>query len=162
MAAFILKPIDSDRTGANVAPKTDVTGTNFDYATLDFDATTDEHADWNIWTDSLYDSGTIYVDIYWKAAATTGSVVWQVNLRGAASGEIYDSTLGSDNYVSDTPAGTTEYIKKCTVTISTTGLSPGDATVLRISRDANGTHGTDNMAGDAKLLFAVVRFSVRN
>lgn len=160
MPAFILKPLDADRNGANVAAKTDTTGTNFDYATLDFDATTQEHADWVLWSDTFYNSETIYIDIIWKAAATSGNVIWQANLRGIADGEQWDGSLGSDNYISDVPAGTTEYMNKCSITIATTGLSPSDGTIIRISRDADSTNGTDDMAGDAKFLFAIVRFNV--
>lgn len=160
MPAFILKPLDADRNGANIAAKTDTAGTNFDYATLDFDATTQEHADWVLWSDTFYDSGTIYIDIVWKAAATTNNVIWQANLRGIADGGQFDGALGSDNYVSDSPAGTTEYMNKCTITIDTTGLSPSDTTIIRISRDADSTNGTDNMTGDAKFIKAIVRFNV--
>lgn len=160
MPAFILKPLDADRNGANVAAKSDTAGTNLDFATLDFDATTQEHADWILWSDTFYDSGTIYIDIFWKAAATSGDVVWQANLLGNADGEQWDRALGTDSYVKDTAQGTTEYTSRCTITIDSPGLAPSDATIIRISRDSDDTNDTDNMAGDAKLLFAVVRFNV--
>ena len=38
--------------------------------------------------------------------------------------------------------------------------APSDAFIIKISRDADGTYGTDNMTGDAKFLMARVRFNV--
>jgi hypothetical protein len=160
MPAFIIKPADFDRNGANVAGLTNVTGTNFGYAQLDFDATTQEHADINLVMDEFYNASTIYIDLFWKAAAIAGDVVWQANMKGTENAEQWDSALGSDNWVSSTVQGTTEYMTRATITVATPGLEARDATVIRISRDADSTHATDNMAGDAKLLLVVVRFNV--
>lgn len=160
MPSYIFKPADFDRNSANVAALANTAGTNFDFATLDYDATTDEHADMNVQMDQFYDSGVIYLDVYWKAAATSGDVVWQLNIRGIASGELFDGTLGSDNHTTSTAQGTTEYLNKATITINSPGLSPNDIAIFRISRDADSTNDTDDMAGDAKLVVAVLRFEV--
>lgn len=160
MPMIVLKPRDSDTNGANVAQKVDTTGTNFDYQELRYDATTQERADFGFQMDEFYDSQTIYVDIWWKAAAITNNVVWQVNLLGRGDNAQFDSALGSDNYIQDAPVGTTEYLSKATVTISSTGITPSQWVILRISRDADSTNATDNMTGDAKLIGAIMRFNV--
>lgn len=160
MPSFILKPSDADRNGANLAALTNTTGTNFDYASLDFDAAAQERADWDFVMDEFYDAGAIYIDVWWKAAAIADNVVWQANLRSAASGAQWDGALGTDSYIQDQPAGTTEYVVKATITIASPGLAASAGTILRISRDADSTNATDDMAGDAKLLLVVVRFNV--
>ncbi len=160
MPELYLRPTDADTNGANVAAKNPTAGTNFDWNELDYDATTQEHADWNFPLDAFYNGGTIYIDIYWKTVATSGNVVWQANFRSISDGQLWDGVLGSDFWVSDTAQGTTEYMGKTTITCSSPSLTAGAASILRISRDADSTHATDNMAGDAKFLFAKVRYEV--
>jgi len=128
------------------------------YKYLAFDDGTDELAYWVFWMDNFYDSGTITIDIFWKAAATSGDVVWKVFLQGKAEGEEWDTALATTESLTDTVQGTTEYLGKGTLTFSTPGISPSDLCVLKIHRDAD--DGADDMSGDAKLLYIVVKYNV--
>lgn len=159
---LIFDPASAVLPTTNPAALVKTNGTNHTFNELDFDTTTDESCYWIFQMDEFYDSGAIQIHVFWKAAATTGSVVWQANLLGRVDTEIWDTALGSASYIQDTVQGTTEYLSKATIDIASTGLNPSDLVILKISRDADGTGGTDNMAGDARLLNVILEFTVRN
>jgi len=160
MPSYIFQPKDAILPTTNPAAYSDPDGTNFSYGQLAFDATTQEQVFFIAPMDSFYNSATLYFDIWWKAAATSGDVVWQINLLGRVDGEVWDAAMGTDEYVVDTAKGTTEYLAKATVEVSTTGLVPSDLIVIKLSRDADSTNDTDDMAGDAKFLSMRMRFNV--
>lgn len=160
MPEYIFVPEAEGLPTANPAAYSDPDGTNFTYPQLAFDDSTDESKYYTFTMDSFYDSGTIYIDIWWKGANIANDVVWQVNLLGRVDDEVFDSALGADQFVVDTAKGTAHDIAKCTITISTPGISPSDFVILKLSRDADSTNGTDNFVGDALFLGMRMRFNV--
>lgn len=160
MPSLILKPKDADLPSSNPAQLVNVNGTNFAWAELRYDATTQESVTYSFQMDQFYDNGSITINFWWKAAATTGNVVWQVNLLSRAEGQLFDTALGSDFYIQDAAQGTTEYLNKATLTINNPNLTRSQVIIVKVSRDADSTNATDDMAGDAKLLEVEVDFQV--
>lgn len=99
-------------------------------------------SDWN---------GAIDLQLFWKAAATSGDVVWQVATMCTADGEIEDVAWNTaDAFAADTAKGTTLQLNAVSKTgITTTGCSPGELMHLKIFR--NRTNGSDTITGVVSL-----------
>jgi len=135
-----------------------IDGTNQDFGVLDFDATTDESAQGAFrlptgWT------GAIDLEGSWLAAATTGTVRWGIQTYCAADAEV-DGSWNTAQTWGDAAKGTTLQRNTFTQTsITTTGCAAGERFHFKFYRDADGTGGTDDMTGDARLLNLV--FTIR-
>jgi hypothetical protein len=144
-----------DLPTSNAAAAACVTGTNTQQATLDFDASTDESAQFKIKLPSGW-TGAIDVTFRWFAAATTGSVGWcaqLVRVPDAATGDPAFPAQAAGNCVSDAVKGTTLQQNDAAKTgVTCTSCAAGDLVYVRISRDADGGAVTDDMAGDARLI----------
>jgi len=128
---------------------------------LDFDASTDESAIFSGILPRHYAGGGITVRLYWAAStATSGTVRWDVAIERQAD-EAQD--LDSDGFASAQSAGgtapATSGMLQYTDIAFTDGaqmdsLAVGERFRLKVTRDADGTGGTDDATGDAEL-FAV-------
>ncbi len=142
---------------ANAPAATCVTGTNSNYATLDFDAATDESVQYHFpltpdWT------GNIDLDIRWRAAATSGDVVYAIQTACVADAETGDPSWNTASTVTDTAKGTTlQFNDAAMTTITVTGCAAGEELMFKFYRDAD--NGSDTMAGDAQLIW--IRFKTR-
>lgn len=123
---------------------------------LAFDATTDENICWtSVVPQGL--TGTITVVIsYFMASATTGAVRWQCQLECVTASDALDldaaTSFDTANTAGGTVGGVAGYMTQTTVTMSNTdAMTAGDVYRLRVSRDADGTSGTDDATGDAYL-----------
>ena len=132
-----------------------VAGTNTHKGVLEFDATTDEGAQFDFLLPSTW-VGAIDARILWKAAATAGATGWCVQFAPVADAETDDPAFiaqGAGNCVSDTVKGTTLQTNIAAITgVTITGVAAGELLNVRISRDANGGAVTDDMTGDALLI----------
>ena len=157
---FILTPQGSTPPSANYATLDTIadasTPTTF-FPVLDFDATTQEHADWHVTVPSHYDGGGF--TIAWKGGTdttSTGTFELEIRVINVADATIMTSDLGIDTAtavaITDTPAATP--INK--LNYSTTGSlshanagspSAGDHLIIRASRDV----ATDTNTGDLQL-----------
>jgi hypothetical protein len=149
------KPHDAVPPSSNYATLDSPVGTNFPVPCLDFDASTDESA-FFFFTATNYGSGNLTLEIFWYAdTASSGNVVWEASIAAITpdtdTQDIETKSFASVNYVQDTHLGTTgQRLHKATITISNLdSIASGDSVVLKLSRDANGTNATDDMAGDA-------------
>lgn len=144
---------------ATVSPATNgaadgsTTGTNFTYATKDFDQTTEEHIDFQIVIPSTYSGGNLTWTFYWTAASGTGTVSWEVNVLGISNDEVLDSALTDVGSATDTLIATGDVH---VVSVEQTGTLPtaSDILAVRISRDV----AADTLNADAKLLRVTVGF----
>lgn len=126
---------------------------------LDFDQTTDETIYWKGLLPRNYSGGGLTVIVHWMGATglTSGSVVWEVGIeRRHASGDDLDSDTFATNQFAQTTTSGTSGVTVTTSIPFTSGaqmdsLAAGDPFRLRLVRDANGTNGTDSMAGDAQV-----------
>jgi hypothetical protein len=124
---------------------------------LAFDAATDESVDFTFTLPQDYASGPSLVIYYRMASATTGAVRWQVQVEAITPGDAVDtdatSSFDTANSNGATVPGTAGYVGSITVTLTNAdSMAAGDRIRLRLNRDADGTSGTDDAAGDAQLL----------
>jgi hypothetical protein len=136
-------------------------GTITDIPTIDVDDTADEFVIFNGNMGGGKDvSGGAEVDIFWTSStATTGNVVWSVEVSAADPGTgATPGSWGAVNRVSGTAPGTTNNIVKTTVPLSTASqnlLGRDKFFRLRVGRTA--TNGGDTMTGDARILQVKLR-----
>lgn len=129
---------------------------------LDFDATTDESAVFKSILPRHYAGGGLTVSIHWTAtSATSGSCRWQVQLE-AISGQDIDSDGFASAQSNGGTANGTSGIETVTTVTFTDGaqmdsLAAGGAFRLKVTRDADGTSGTDDMTGDAELIAVEIK-----
>ncbi len=124
---------------------------------LDFDPTTQEHADWHLTVPSHYDGGGFTIS--WKGGTSNtsvGTLELEVRAIVIADATILTGDLAIDGAteasITDTPPTTPQdklnYSGTDTMTHSEAGSpSPGDKMVIRASRDV----ATDNNTGDLQL-----------
>ena len=125
-----------------------------------FDDSTDESAVWQDVLDDDYGGGTLYVDIYFTmTSATSGSVVWNVQIMAVTPGDTED--VNADGYdavnsVTVSVPSTAGHLAKATVTLTNAdGISAGDYFRLKLTRDADNAN--DDATGDAEVIGIVLR-----
>lgn len=151
----IFTPLDSQPTSSNLA----TLDTRNSIMVLDFDATTDEST---VFVGIIPEGATLTsglkIRLHWMAStATSGTCRWGAQI------EKMNTDLDTDSF--DTAAtagsatnGTSGIITVTEITITTIdSIAAGDSFRLKIYRDADGTSGTDDMAGDAELVCVEVR-----
>lgn len=123
---------------------------------LAYDAATSETA---YWTDVAAAglTGTLSLVLsFAMASATSGNVVWRVQIEAITDGDAtdLDATTSFDTANSSGAVavpGTAGYIKQCTITLTNAdGLAAAD--YYRISVDRDAANGSDTATGDAYLL----------
>jgi len=121
--------------------------------TLDFDAATQEFAQYDWTPPKSWNLGTIQFTTYWSHAATTVNfgVAWAVDAVARSNADAIDVAFGTAVVMVDT-GGTTDtmYVgpQSSAVTIAGTPAL-GDTVMIRVHRDP--ANGSDNMAIDARL-----------
>ena len=142
-------------TAGCAAAATTELGTNKqNFKTLDFDTTTEEHADFTFALPSDYNGGTMTAQVFWTHAATTTNfgVVWGIAGPCYGDDEALDQAPGTEVLVTDTGGTTTDmYISAATAAITWAGTpAAGELINLTIARKPG--EGGDTMAVDAKLI----------
>lgn len=142
---------------ANAPAAACVTGTNTNYGTLAFDDSTDESVQYHFPLASDW-TGNIDLAFRWRAAATSGDVIWAVQTACVADGETGDPSFNTASTVTDTAKGTTLQFNDASISaITVTGCATGEELMFKLYRDADA--GGDTMTGDAQLIWA--RFTTR-
>lgn len=128
---------------------------------LDFDASSDESAVFLGILPRDYSGGGLTVTLHvMHSTATSGTSRWQVQIERMNTDEDADSfaTAGS---AACTPNGTSGIISTAVVTFTAgaamDSLVAGEPFRLKVTRDADGTSGTDDAAGDAELVAIEVK-----
>ncbi len=125
-----------------------------------FDDTTSEYWIFEGFMPSWYDGGNIGVTLHWIAAtATSGDVVWAVAWERIQAGT---TDIDSDSFASetqntstaDTTSGETSQFTATFTQATADGIDAGEPFRLRVRR--NPGHASDNMTGDAQILFVVI------
>lgn len=130
-----------------------------DMATLDFDASSIEYAQFAIAMPSNWDESTITAKFYWShpSTSTNFTAIWGLQALAVSDDDAMGASFGTAQTVSDTGGTTNDlYISSATSAITVGGTpQPGDMVFFQVFRDA--TAGGDNLAVDARL-HAVVLF----
>jgi hypothetical protein len=147
-----------DLPNANAPAAACSTGTYTQKAVLDFDATTDESAQVTLMLPSDFSaSGILDAIVKWEAAAITGSVVWGIQTSCVADAETDDPAWNTASTVMDAVKGTTYQTNDAAISdITKTGCAAGELLHLKFYRDAD--NGSDDMAGDARLIGVMITF----
>lgn len=132
------------------------------HPTLDFDDSTDESAVFDGQLPPNYGGGGLTVVLYWAAtSATTNVCRWQVSIErmDAALDTDADSFAGTQT-AGTTTSGTSGVLVTTSIPFTSgaqmDSLVVGEPYRLKVSRDADGTSGTDSLVGDAELMRVVV------
>ena len=142
----------STTDGCAALAKTEHGTNDIDLQTLDFDKTSQEHAQWSVWMPDTWDAGTVTYKAVWTAAAGTPAetVEWNLQGRAYANDDAVDAAWGSAIEVSDALIATDDIhytSESAAVTLAGTPAA-GELVQFRAYRDIAG----DNLDDDAKLL----------
>ena len=127
------------------------------FATLAFDATTDEYIQCRFWAPDDW-TGVIDADWYWSAASTAGETEWCVAVISVGNSEAWNPTFNEARCVNDTADGSANDLNLASRTnILLTGVAANELVFIKIFRnaDAGDEDSTitddDDMTGDAQL-----------
>lgn len=124
-----------------------------DIVSLDFDASTDEFAQFFIPMPSSWDEGTITAKFYWSHGATTTNfaVVWGIQAVAISNDDAQATSFGTAVTVTDTGGTTSDLYISDATSAMTVGGTPqaGDLVCFQVFRDADAAG--DNLAVDARL-----------
>jgi hypothetical protein len=145
------------------APITEVETTSGrpDMQVLDFDATSDEHAQFSIAFPKSWNEGTITFQVYWTTTATdTDGVAWGLQGVAVSDNDTIDVAYGTAVVVTDDALGAAEdqcvTAESSAVTIAGTP-AVGDICYFRIFRDVSDAN--DDMTEDARLIGVKIFFT---
>ena len=149
--ALILSPRGASLPNANFAALNKVVGTNIVYYVLDYDQTTSEAAYFLVPVGDAAPSA-VAIDIFWTAAAGTGTVTWSIIQDGTVNDDVLDAVgttvSGTDTLIA---AGDTHLVS---ITGTASEFKANGITTLKVSRDI-----ADSLTADARLLGIIIRMS---
>ncbi len=159
MAVF--SPLSNEPPSANFA----TLDTRNSVPVLDFDDTTDESAVFGGVLPNNYAGGGLTVTLVWMAtSATSGGVSWDVSIERHEDDAFdldADGFATANNSGSATTASATGEQQYTSIAFTSgaqmDSLAAGESFRIKVTRDANGTTATDDMAGDAELLRVVIK-----
>lgn len=127
--------------------------------TLDFDATTQEFANFTIVLKKSWNLGTITFEPYWTAASGSGGVVWALQCVGSRNDDATDVAFGTEQTSTDTfITAQDNHIGPTSAAITIAGtLSAGTLIQCQIKR--NPADGSDTLAVDAKLFGLLIHYT---
>jgi len=128
-------------------------------SSFDFDQTSVEYAQFNIWMPDTWDAGNLDFKVVWTADAGTPAetVNWQLEAVAYADSDPIDTAWGGGGGVLDTLLSLDDIHYSPLGTGLTVGGTPaaGGLVQFRISRQT----GSDNLAADARLLGIKIYYS---
>ena len=133
-----------------------------DMYVLDFDASSDENAQFSIAMPSYWNEGTITFQVYWTTAATdTDGVAWALSGVVCSDNDTIDAAFGTAVVVTDDALGAAEDLcvtaESAAVTIAGTPAA-GDLAYFNIMRDVSDAN--DDMTEDARLIGVKIFYTV--
>lgn len=134
------------------------------YAVLDFDDTTDESAIFLGVMPRNYAGGGVTVTVGWMAtSATTGTISLDVSFMSITddADDLDTKAFAAANNANPTTASASGEVDYATITFTDgadmDSIAAGEAFLIKVTRDANGTTSTDNMTGDMELVFVEIK-----
>ncbi len=139
-------------TSGPASAQIEETTNNQNYKVLDFDATSDEYAHFNIALPKGYNKSTITFQAFWATAATdTDGVAWGLQALARADNEAIDATWGTAVVVTDDAQGAAnELLVTSESGAITVSAVDDDLTFFRLFRDVSDAN--DVMTEDARLI----------
>jgi hypothetical protein len=149
--AMAMRPTASN--GCAAITDVETTSGRPDMQVLDFDASSDEHAQFQIGFPKSWNEGTITFRVFWTSTATdTDGCAWGLQGVSVANDATIDVAYGTAVVITDNNISAAE---DCLVTATSGNVTISNAaadtlTYFRIFRDVS--DGNDDMAEDARLL----------
>ena len=143
------------------AQQVETTATRPDMKVLDFDASTDEFAQFSVAFPKSWNEGTITYQVYWTPGSTnTGNCIFGLQGVACADSDTIDVAYGTAVTVTDAGIGTVEDQQiSAESSAMTVAGSPaaGELTYFQLFRDAN--DGSDTFSADARVLGVKIFFT---
>jgi len=139
--------------------KTTIDGTNMDYITLDFDASSSETAIWNFEIPDDADTNyNVTAIVKFQVASGTAGVCFDGSFLGRTTGETVDSSFGTVIVGCDSSTGTNT-VETATMSFGSGHhlLSAGDIVFFKLARDV--ADATDTNTNDARVIDVQLRWS---
>jgi hypothetical protein len=157
-ASAMLRAVTNGASVASIEAATN----DQNYSVLDFDATTDEFAHFQIAMPKSWNEGTVTFQAWWTSTATdTDGVAWALQGVAFGDGDPIDTAWGSAVEVVDNAQSTAGDVyvsaESAAVTIAGTPAA-GDICFFRVSR--NPDNASDNHAEDARLIGIKILFTI--
>lgn len=133
-----------------------------DLQVLDFDATADEHAQFQIPMPKSWDEGTITFRVWWTSTATdTDGVTWALQGVACSDGDTADVAYGTAVTVDDANQSTAEdvYVTAISGAVTIAGTpAAGDMCFFRVFRDVSDAN--DTATEDARLIAVQILYTI--
>lgn len=133
-----------------------------DRTVLAFDGATNESCYWTIGAPQGWTTAFTLVITARCASATSGTFRFIAALEAITPGDTLDtdaaSSFDSNNSAGASAPGTAGYLTTVTITLTNNDSSAaGDLVRLKLTRDATGSTGTDDITSDVEVLMVEVR-----
>ena len=142
------------------AQQVETTATRPDMKVLDFDAGTDEFAQFSVAFPKSWNEGTITYRVYWTPASTnTGNCIFGLQGVSCGDSDTIDVAYGTAVTVTDAGIGTVkdQQISPISSAVTITGAAATEQTYFQLYRDANA--GGDTFSADARVLGIKIFFT---
>jgi hypothetical protein len=141
-------------SGSAALAQLETASNDINYAVLDFDATADEHAHFNVAFPKSWNLGTLTYQVKWSSTATdTDGVAWGLQAMAVSDNEAIDASWGTAIVVTDdAQSAAGELYVTAESAALTVGGTPAanDLVFFRIFRDVSDAN--DDMTEDARLI----------
>lgn len=129
---------------------------------LAYDATTDESCWWTFAAPQGIATPLTAIITYFMASATSGSVRFEVFVEAVSDNEAIDldaaDSYDASNNAGETVPGTQGNPSQLSITLTNNdSIAAADMVRIKVNRDADGTTGTDDAAGDCYVLLVEIR-----
>jgi hypothetical protein len=144
--------LTSRTTNGAAAGLTESTTNKIMQPSLDFDATTQEFAQFSVAFPKSWDESTVTAQFFWTASTGTGTVVWGLQGVAISDDDALDAEFGTAIEVSDALLATGDlHVTAETSAITIAGTpAAGDICFFQVYRDP--ADASDSFSADAKLL----------
>jgi hypothetical protein len=147
--------------GCAVLTSVETTAGNPDLVVLDFDASSDEHAQFQVAFPKQWDKGTVTFQAFWTlSAANTDGVAWALQAVAVSNDEAIDVAYGTPIVITDVnlSASNDQLVTAESAALTIAG-SPADddMTYFRVFRDVSDS--ADTATGDGRLIGIKLFFS---
>lgn len=146
-------------TSGCAATNTETTTNDVMVPVCDFDAASDEAAQFTVGFPKNWDEGTITAQFSWTAASGTGNAIWGLQCLARSDDDALDTAFGTAQTVTDALTATGDLMISGTTSAITVGgtVAEGDIVWCRAYRDAD--NGSDTFSADARLVGVRVFYS---
>lgn len=147
-------------TNGCAAATTETTTNKLMVPVCDYDAATQESAQFTVAMPKSWNNGTITAQFEWTAASGTGNVVWGMQCIATSDGDVIDTAFGTAQTVTDALVATGDLMISAATSAITIGGTPatGDTVWCKAYRDAANV--SDTFSADARLVGVKVLYTV--